>query len=114
MDSDSVAAGLLQWLDQATASWAADIEFVEETDIELAAAVEDGSARRLRFASADRVPEVIRRTANVSDCYVADEPVLSEGRIELLWYLEEQSVSDNYHRYGNLGARIDEPRAPVA
>jgi RHH-type proline utilization regulon transcriptional repressor/proline dehydrogenase/delta 1-pyrroline-5-carboxylate dehydrogenase len=36
-----------------------------------------------------------------------------EGRLELLWYLQEQSISFDYHRYGNLGARADEPRAPV-
>ena len=114
LDENSIASGLLQWLDRATTSWAADIEFVEETDAELTVAIEDGNARRLRFAGADRVPEVVRKMANLHDCYVADEPVLSEGRIELLWYLEEQSISDNYHRYGNLGARIDEPRAPVA
>ena len=110
----SLVSRLLTWLDRATESWAADIEFVEESDLELAVAIEDGRARRLRYASSDRVPEVIRRTANLSDCYIADETVLSEGRIELLWYLEEQSISDNYHRYGNLGDRIDEVRAPVA
>ena len=43
--------------------------------------------------------------------YLATEPVLSEGRIELLWYLREQSVCVDYHRYGNLGARVDEQRA---
>ena len=110
---DSVAAKLLRWLDHATESWAADIEFVEESDLELAVAIEDGRARRVRYAAADRVPEVIRHAANLNDCYVADEPVLTEGRIELLWYLEEQSISDNYHRYGNLGSRINEERAAV-
>ena len=35
----------------------------------------------------------------------ADTPVLSEGSLELLWYTEEQSLSIDYHRYGNLGAR---------
>ena len=28
-----------------------------------------------------------------------------EGRIELLQYFRQQSVCDNYHRYGNLGDR---------
>jgi RHH-type proline utilization regulon transcriptional repressor/proline dehydrogenase/delta 1-pyrroline-5-carboxylate dehydrogenase len=28
-----------------------------------------------------------------------------EGRIELLHYLRQQSVCNNYHRYGNLGER---------
>jgi RHH-type proline utilization regulon transcriptional repressor/proline dehydrogenase/delta 1-pyrroline-5-carboxylate dehydrogenase len=30
---------------------------------------------------------------------------MTEGRIELLWYFKEQSICDNYHRYGNLGDR---------
>ena len=30
---------------------------------------------------------------------------LSEGRIEMLLYLREQSISIDYHRYGNLGER---------
>ncbi len=111
--ADSVAAKLLGWLDHATESWAADIEFVEESDLELASAIEDGRARRVRYSAPDRVPEVVRHAANLNDCYVADEPVLTEGRIELLWYLEEQSISDNYHRYGNLGSRIGEERAEV-
>ena len=38
------------------------------------------------------------------------EPVLAEGRMELLWYLREQSVCLDYHRYGNLGERSSEQR----
>ncbi len=45
--------------------------------------------------------------------YVVRWPVLVEGRVELLWYLSEQSISHNYHRYGNLGVRTDEQRSPV-
>jgi RHH-type proline utilization regulon transcriptional repressor/proline dehydrogenase/delta 1-pyrroline-5-carboxylate dehydrogenase len=29
----------------------------------------------------------------------------------LLWYVREQSVSFDYHRYGNLGVRSGEARA---
>jgi RHH-type proline utilization regulon transcriptional repressor/proline dehydrogenase/delta 1-pyrroline-5-carboxylate dehydrogenase len=36
---------------------------------------------------------------------VADEPVLPIGRLELLHYLREQTISSDYHRYGNLGVR---------
>jgi len=43
--------------------------------------------------------------------YVADVPVSLNGRVELLWYLREQSVSHVYHRYGNLGIRADEVRS---
>ena len=34
----------------------------------------------------------------------------TEGRVELLWYVREQSISHDYHRYGNLGARASEAR----
>ena len=36
--------------------------------------------------------------------------MLDEGRLKLLWYTEEQSLSIDYHRYGNLGARAKEKR----
>ena len=36
--------------------------------------------------------------------------MLSEGHLELLWYTEEQSLSIDSHRYGNLGARANEKR----
>jgi len=64
----------------------------------------------LRYAAPDRVPEAIRSIAHEACKYIADSPVLSEGRLELLWYVEEQSLSNDYHRYGNLGARADEQR----
>ncbi len=34
--------------------------------------------------------------------HIADEPVLALGRFELLHYVSEQSVSVEYHRYGNI------------
>ena len=113
LDPSSRAGQLLDWLDAATLSWAADIEFVEESNEELSTAIRDGRARRVRYARAACVPDLIRKTANDCDSYIADEPVLTEGRVELLWYLEEQSISDNFHRYGNLGDRINEDRASV-
>ena len=45
---------------------------------------------------------------------LADEPVLAEGRVELLRYVYEQSLCVDYHRYGNLGARAAEKRSRVA
>jgi RHH-type proline utilization regulon transcriptional repressor/proline dehydrogenase/delta 1-pyrroline-5-carboxylate dehydrogenase len=65
---------------------------------------------RLRYATPSRVPEAIRRVANEACLYIADTPILAEGRLELLWYVEEQSLSNDYHRYGNLGPRADEQR----
>ncbi len=104
-------------LDQLRASaedLASAIEFVEESDEELAEVIMRRQTDRVRYAGAARVPVCVRRAAAETQIFIADAPVLAEGRVELLWYLEEQSISFDYHRYGNLGARAGEPRAPLA
>jgi len=100
-------------LDELTDSWAAAIEFVEETDEEFAEGMRSGAAGRVRYAHRSRVPMEIRRASAETYVYIADAPVLAHGRVELLWYLQEQSLSHVYHRYGNLGRRAKEQRAPV-
>lgn len=62
-------------------------------------------AGRLRYAAADRVPAGIYQAAATTGPYISRQPVLMEGRIELLRYLRQQSISYTYHRYGNLGLR---------
>jgi RHH-type proline utilization regulon transcriptional repressor/proline dehydrogenase/delta 1-pyrroline-5-carboxylate dehydrogenase len=109
-DLEGSAADVVRLLDSMTDDWAAAIEFVEESDKELGAALESGRVTRVRYAAPDRVPETIRRAAAISLAYVADAPPLSQGRIELLWYLQEQSISHVYHRYGNLGRRAGDAR----
>jgi RHH-type transcriptional regulator, proline utilization regulon repressor / proline dehydrogenase / delta 1-pyrroline-5-carboxylate dehydrogenase len=69
-----------------------------------------GRVSRVRYAAPSRVSHAIREAAAEALQYVSDARVSSLGRIELLWYLQEQSISHVYHRYGNLGARADEPR----
>jgi len=96
-----------------TRDWAGAIEFVEESDEELSGLIRSMPAHvpeRLRYAGPDRVSSAVRGVAAAAGVYLADEPVLAEGRIELLWYLREQSISHDYHRYGNLGARAGERR----
>jgi RHH-type transcriptional regulator, proline utilization regulon repressor / proline dehydrogenase / delta 1-pyrroline-5-carboxylate dehydrogenase len=100
-------------LHDATADWAAAIEFIEEGDDDLAAVVRRRETDRIRFAAPDRVPITVRRAAAEGFVFVADTPVMAEGRLELLWYVRGQSVSFDYHRYGNLGARSAEVRAPL-
>jgi RHH-type proline utilization regulon transcriptional repressor/proline dehydrogenase/delta 1-pyrroline-5-carboxylate dehydrogenase len=107
-DLDSKA---VQTLDEFTDAWGGAIEFLEETDEQLTAAIRGDEVERVRFAAPDRVPHLVRAAAAEAFVYLADGPVLAEGRVELLWYLREQSISDDYHRYGNLGARSSERRA---
>jgi RHH-type proline utilization regulon transcriptional repressor/proline dehydrogenase/delta 1-pyrroline-5-carboxylate dehydrogenase len=97
-------------LNDLTDSWGAAIEFITETDAELARAVLTHQVERARYAAPDRVPLEIRQAAADALQYTADTPPVANGRIELLWFMREQSLSVVYHRYGNLGARSDEPR----
>jgi RHH-type proline utilization regulon transcriptional repressor/proline dehydrogenase/delta 1-pyrroline-5-carboxylate dehydrogenase len=63
---------------------------------------------RIRYAAAERVPRDVLRTAAKIGFYIARTPVMMDGRIELLHYYRQQSICDNYHRYGNLGERAPE------
>ncbi len=63
--------------------------------------------QRVRYAAPDRVPPAVLSAAAESGYYIARSPVLMEGRLELLHYVQNQSVCDNYHRYGNLGERSE-------
>lgn len=97
-------------LRELTMDGAGEMEFVEENDSQLAAVIRARRTDRVRFASPDRVPQIVRVATAESGLFLAEAPVLAEGRIELLWYLREQSLSHDYHRYGNLGARGGELR----
>jgi RHH-type proline utilization regulon transcriptional repressor/proline dehydrogenase/delta 1-pyrroline-5-carboxylate dehydrogenase len=100
-------------LEQLTESWAGAIEFVEETDAQLAEAIGAGQVDRVRYAASDRASLEVLQAGNAANGCVVSAPVSAEGRLELLWYVREQSISTDYHRYGNLGMRVDEPRAEV-
>ena len=60
---------------------------------------------RIRYAAPDRVPDEVYAAAARTGFYIARAPVMMEGRIELLQYFQQQSICNNYHRYGNLGER---------
>jgi RHH-type proline utilization regulon transcriptional repressor/proline dehydrogenase/delta 1-pyrroline-5-carboxylate dehydrogenase len=104
---------LVEWLEQQTASWAGVVAFVYETEEDLAAAIRDGQTSRVRYAAPDRVPVTVLNAAAEAGGCVISTPVSREGRLELLWYVSEQSISTDYHRYGNLGRRALEKRADI-
>lgn len=101
-------------IDGLTEPWAGGIEFIEETDAELAAIVGERGTDRVRYASPDRVPLAVLKASAGAGLCVVGAPVVAEGRLELLWYVQEQSISIDYHRYGNLGSRAPEPRQEPA
>ena len=59
----------------------------------------------VRFAGPRARARGAPRRRRARGMYLADRPVLATGRVELLWYLREQSISFAWHRYGNLSAR---------
>ena len=58
---------------------------------------------KIRYLNAENVsPKVYRHSAD-NALYISSEPFIPHGRIELMHYFREQSISHSYHRYGNLG-----------
>ncbi|MEM8945379.1 MAG: proline dehydrogenase family protein [Planctomycetota bacterium] len=110
VDFDSPLVNLLEEL---TTDWAGAIEFIEESDEQISSLLQNRLVERLRYAKPQRVPSSIRSAAASEGHYVADAPVCGHARVELLWYFQEQSLSQVYHRCGNLGIRSDELRSPV-
>ena len=60
---------------------------------------------RIRFLQPENVSENIYEAVADQALYIASDPFISHGRIELMHYFIEQSISDSYHRYGNLGQK---------
>jgi RHH-type proline utilization regulon transcriptional repressor/proline dehydrogenase/delta 1-pyrroline-5-carboxylate dehydrogenase len=91
-----------------TSSWGKTIEHAVASDGEVAKIILDRGTDRVRYAAPDKVPMVVSSSAAETGIYIARAPVLMDGRVELMWYLYEQSISNNYHRYGNIGERGEE------
>jgi RHH-type transcriptional regulator, proline utilization regulon repressor / proline dehydrogenase / delta 1-pyrroline-5-carboxylate dehydrogenase len=58
---------------------------------------------RVRFLRPENVTASIFDAVAPQAVYLARDPFVSHGRIELMHYFVEQSISNSYHRYGNLG-----------
>jgi len=76
---------------------------VRQSDQELIDSIP--TTNRIRYAAPDRVPQEVYEAAAAIGFYIARNQPLVEGRIELLQYFQEQAISHDYHRYGNLGVR---------
>lgn len=84
---------------------------VEEDEKSFISRLEHGHVRRIRMLS--EPSDALKKKAAEFACYIDHAPVLANGRVELLHYLREMSLSVSYHRYGNLGLREGELRNPV-
>ncbi len=75
------------------------------------ARADEAKAERVRVVGP--ASAALRRACHRGGLHLADAPVVALGRIELLHYLKEQTVSEDYHRFGNLGVRDRETRTPI-
>lgn len=74
---------------------------VEEVDIATSRAQK---LKRLRLCGGS-IDETYYTKVAAKGVYLAHHKPLQNGRLELLNYLQEQSITTVYHRYGNLGDR---------
>lgn len=87
------------------------ITFVEETEVQFIARLRQRPVARVRLLSPPSIG--LQLALGVMAARVLSAPVLANGRLELLNYLREVALSSDYHRYGNLGLREGEKRAPL-
>jgi RHH-type proline utilization regulon transcriptional repressor/proline dehydrogenase/delta 1-pyrroline-5-carboxylate dehydrogenase len=62
-----------------------------------------GKIKRVRLLK--NPSQDLQKALAEAGCHLNMGPVLANGRLELLHYLREVSLSFDYHRYGNLGER---------
>ena len=73
--------------------------------------IQENKVKRIRLAS--KASPSLKKISALNFCYADDFPVLANGRWELLHYFKEVSISEDYHRFGNLGIRAAELRKPL-
>lgn len=85
--------------------WHGRLEILEETETELAAAILKKEVDRVRILSNESLEQDVLKACAEAFVPIIQHPVALDGRVEVLWYVREQSISHDYHRYGNLGNR---------
>jgi RHH-type proline utilization regulon transcriptional repressor/proline dehydrogenase/delta 1-pyrroline-5-carboxylate dehydrogenase len=79
----------------------ADVDVVAESDADFVERLSrPGDAERVRLW--EPISIAARAAANDAGLTIIEAPVLANGRLELRWYLREQTVSHVLHRYGSL------------
>lgn len=105
-DPKEMKANSFAWLEEFSL-----LNKVEEDHLSFLQRIEEGQIERVRLL--EPCPYDVKALMAKHSFYVVDQPVLSNGRFELLHFLREVAISIDYHRYGNLGAREHEKRKPI-
>ena len=104
-----VTSPYLLWLiDKKDFLLSSEDTFVQEDKEDRLQAMRDSD--RVRYLKKKNIQMDIYETLSHSEVYIESEPFVAQGRIELMHYFREQSISDSYHRYGNLGLKALSPK----
>jgi RHH-type proline utilization regulon transcriptional repressor/proline dehydrogenase/delta 1-pyrroline-5-carboxylate dehydrogenase len=60
---------------------------------------------RVLYSDITKVPAIVFKKSSETLTFIVRQKPMMEGRLELLNYFIEQSISHSFHRYGNIGAR---------
>ena len=60
---------------------------------------------RIIYSTTSKVSAKVFKESSSTLVFIVRQKPMMEGRLELLNYLGEQSISHSYHRYGNIGSR---------
>lgn len=81
-------------------------EWIEESDESLAEEISSDRVDRIRLLQrTNTLSPLINEACRDAFVTIVAEPIIDDAEIEMLRYLHEQSISHDYHRYGNLGRR---------
>ena len=78
-------------------------KLVEQSDEEFVKFIKNYD--RVIYSDISKVPAFVFEEARKSLTFIIRAKPMMEGRLELLNYFIEQSISHSFHRYGNIGAR---------
>ncbi len=95
-----------QFLNNSTALFENNDHLIEEDDNAFVKTVKN--FERVIYSNTEKVPSIVFAEAAKTVTFIVRQKPMMEGRLELLNYFEEQSISHSYHRYGNIGARAYE------
>ena len=77
--------------------------FAQEDKENLIKSMKDSD--RVRYLNQKNIKLDIYESISKDSIHIASEPFIAHGRVELMHFFIEQSISDSYHRYGNLGLK---------
>ena len=91
------------FLDSASELFTARDKVVTQSDFDMIKTMHKFD--RVLYSDVAKVPTVVFESSANSLTFIVRQKPMMEGRLELLNYFIEQSISHSFHRYGNIGAR---------